>query len=228
MRLGRSGLFAEHEPCPDPHGRGPVHERRGERLAVEDAAGGHGLDLLARERARAPLDHLHHGRDEDRGGHVARVAPTFAALRADHVHADVQALLHVLRVPDHVHVEDAGLVQPLHNRFRGHADGGDEEPGAAVDDDADELIQLALGVVVAAFMSDVFGEPPPERSAVLGLSCVASDLWDEQVDTERRILVLQKALQLLDLFPQHVRRVAGGHQTSTSATQQPTLTRHHQ
>jgi len=52
-------------------------------------------------------------------------------------------------VADHVHVQDAGLVQPLDDVLGGHADGGDKELGAAVDDDGDELVELAFGVVVA-------------------------------------------------------------------------------
>lgn len=34
--------------------------------------------------------------------------------------------------------------------------------------------------------------------------CIAADLGKQQVNTERRILVRQMALQLLDLIPEHV------------------------
>jgi hypothetical protein len=77
------------------------------------------------------------------------VAAALAALGADHVDAEVEALLDVLGVADHVHVEDAGRVQFLDDGFGRNADGADEELGAAVDDDVDELVELALGVVVA-------------------------------------------------------------------------------
>lgn len=40
-------------------------------------------------------------------------------------------------------------MQLLDNGLRRHANGGDEEFGARVDDDVDELVQLALCVVVA-------------------------------------------------------------------------------
>ena len=77
------------------------------------------------------------------------MAASFAALGADQVGADVETFLHVLRVPDHVHVEHAGFVETLDHVLGWDADGGDEEFGAAVDDDADEVVEFALGVVVA-------------------------------------------------------------------------------
>ena len=41
------------------------------------------------------------------------------------------------------------LVQLLNNSLGGHTDGGDEELGTRLDDDVDELVQFALGVIVA-------------------------------------------------------------------------------
>ncbi len=77
------------------------------------------------------------------------MAAALAALGADHVDADVEAFLHVLGVPDHVHVEDAGFVEAVDDVEGGHADGGDEEFGAGIDDDGDEVVEFAFGVVVA-------------------------------------------------------------------------------
>lgn len=51
-------------------------------------------------------------------------------------------------VADHVHVEDAGFVEALDDVFGRDADGGDEEFGAGVDDDGDEVVEFALCVVV--------------------------------------------------------------------------------
>jgi len=42
-------------------------------------------------------------------------------------------------------------VQPLDDVHVGHADGADEEGGAFVDDDVDQLVQLAVCVVVVCF-----------------------------------------------------------------------------
>jgi len=52
-------------------------------------------------------------------------------------------------VADHVHVEDAGFVEALDNMLWGNTDGGDEELGAAVDDDANEFVKFTFGIVVA-------------------------------------------------------------------------------
>jgi hypothetical protein len=55
----------------------------------------------------------------------------------------------VFRVADHVHVEDAGLVEAVDYWFWGHTDCGDEEFGAGVDDYGYEFVEFAFGVVVA-------------------------------------------------------------------------------
>jgi hypothetical protein len=52
-------------------------------------------------------------------------------------------------VADHVHVEDAGLVELVDDGLGGHTDGADEQRGAGLDDDVGELTELALGVVIA-------------------------------------------------------------------------------
>jgi hypothetical protein len=149
----RTGLFGQHEAGADPDGAGAEHEGRRQGLAVEDAAGGDDLDGLPRHRARLSLDELDYGGDEDGGGHVARVAAALAALGADDVDAELEALLDMLRVADHVHVQDAVRVQLVDDRLGGHADGGHEQLGAGLDDDVNQLAQLALGVVVAGDVS---------------------------------------------------------------------------
>ena len=77
------------------------------------------------------------------------MATALTALGADQVGTDVEAFLDVLGVADHVHVEDAVLVQLVDDGFGRDADGGDEESGAGFDDDVDQLVELAFGVVVA-------------------------------------------------------------------------------
>ena len=149
MRLRRPGLLAQHEPRADPHGAGAEHQRRGETLPIEQPARGNDLHVLARQRAFLALAHLRDGRDQDRGGHVAGVAAAFAALGADQVGADGEAFRDVFGVADHVHVEDAGVMQAGDDVGGRDADGGDEEFGARVDDDGDEVVEFAFGVVVA-------------------------------------------------------------------------------
>lgn len=95
------------------------------------------------------LDEGGDGRDQDGRGDVTGVTTTLATLGADHVDAELEALLDVLRVADHVHVEDAGAVQALDDVLGRHTDGGDEEARTGVDDDGDQLVELTLGVIVA-------------------------------------------------------------------------------
>ena len=73
----------------------------------------------------------------------------FTALSANHVDANIQALLHMLRMSDHIHVEDACFMEALDNVHWRHADSGDEKFGTGVDNDGDEVIQFALCIIVA-------------------------------------------------------------------------------
>lgn len=147
--LGGTGLIGEDEAGTDPDGAGAHHQRGGEELTVVDTAGGDNLDGTARQGALGLLALLDDRGDEDGSGDVTGVATTLTALGADDVDAELEALLDVLNVADHVHVVDAGLVDALNDVLGGHTDGRDEELAARVDDDVDELIELALGVVVA-------------------------------------------------------------------------------
>ena len=78
------------------------------------------------------------------------MSTSFAALSTDHVNTDIQAFLHMFGVADHVHVEDAGLVEALDDMLGGNPDGRDEELGSAINDDAHEFVKFAFGVVVAS------------------------------------------------------------------------------
>jgi hypothetical protein len=72
----------------------------------------------------------------------------------------------VLDGTDHVHAENAVLVELVDDVLGGNTDGADKELGALLDDNVDELVKLALGVVV------------------VGLTSRTTDLGDEKVDTE--------------------------------------------
>lgn len=147
--LWRAGLIGQDEAGADPDG-GRAHDEGGrERLAVADATGGDDLDGALCQGRFGVADGLDDGGDQHRGRRVAGVAAALTALGADDVGADVEALLDVLDVANHVHVQDAGLVQLLDDGLGRHADGADEQLGAGLDDDVDEAIELALGVVVA-------------------------------------------------------------------------------
>lgn len=87
-------------------------------------------------------------------------------------------------------------------------DGADEQFGTAVDYYVDELVELALRVVVAGNPLATFTSCVLENRYVLGLSRAATDLGEEQIDTEGRTLVVKEALQLGDLLAEHVWGVA--------------------
>lgn len=77
------------------------------------------------------------------------MSTALASLGADNIAADIQGLLDVFRVTDHVHDEDSGLMETFDNLWRRHTDSRDEKLGSTVDDGADKLVKLSLGVVVA-------------------------------------------------------------------------------
>lgn len=149
VRLGRAGLVGQDEAGADPDGAGAHHEGGGQQLAVVDAAGGDDLDGAAGQGRLVLVADLDDGGDQDRRGDVTGVATALTALGADDVDADVDALLDVLDVADHVHVQDAMLVQLVDDGLGGDTDGGDEQLGAGLDDDVGQLAELALGVVIA-------------------------------------------------------------------------------
>lgn len=61
--------------------------------------------------------------NEDGGWDISGVTSTLTTLCANHVHAELEALLDVLGVADHVHVENAGLVELLDDVLGWDADG---------------------------------------------------------------------------------------------------------
>lgn len=141
--------MGEDEACANPDGAGAEHESGSNGLAVENTAGGNDLDGTAGQRRLVALAGLDDRGDEDGGGNVAGVATALTALGADDVHAEREALGNVLGVADHVHVEDSVLVQAVNDVLGRHTDGRDEKLGALGNDDVNQLIELALGVIVA-------------------------------------------------------------------------------
>jgi len=73
------------------------------------------------------------------------------------------------------------LVETVNGRLGRNTDSGDEELGALLNDDGEEVVELAVGVVF------------------VGLAGRAADLGEEEVDTERSVLVVEVALKVLDL-----------------------------
>lgn len=149
VRFRSTSFIGQDKAGSNPHSRCAEHQGGSDRLSAEQTTGSDDLHRLAGERALVTLDHLGHGRNQDCRWNIARVATTFAALSADNINANVQAFLDVLRVADHVHVQHACLMEFLYHGLGRDANSRDEKLRSALDDDVDQFVELALGVVVA-------------------------------------------------------------------------------
>ena len=108
--LGRTSLLRKDEARSDPDTSGAKCEHGSERLAAEDTTSSDNLDLLTGQRRLVALDHLDSGGNEDGCWDVSSMSSTLTSLCADDVNTDIEALLDVLGVSNHVHVENARLV----------------------------------------------------------------------------------------------------------------------
>jgi len=189
--LGAARLHSGHEARSNPDAAGALHQAGGQTPSVGDAACGNheGVLLAAQELGLVLPRHVHDGRDQDAVGDVARVSATLTALRAHHVDTQLQSLDGMLGVSDHVHDQNAGVMQPVDDALGRDAHGGHKQLGARLDGDVDQLVQLAVGVVV------------------VGLAGVAADLGEGEVDAEGQVRGFEKGLHLGDDFPQLVGRV---------------------
>lgn len=209
-----TSLVAENETGSNPHGGSAEHESSSNRLAVEQTTGGNDLHGLAGERALVALDQFGNGRDEHCGGDITSVATTLTTLGADDIDIKVKALLDVLGVSDHVHVQHAVLVKLLHDGARRDTDSADKQSGAAFNDDINKRIELSVGVIMAEENQSVsrnwgvfLKKRKEKRRSILGLSCISTNLRKKQVDTEWCVLIVQKALEFGNLVLEHFRGV---------------------
>lgn len=95
------------------------------------------------------LDQLGNSGNENGGWDVTGVTTTLTTLSADDVDANLEALLNVLGVTDHVHGEYTGFVKSVNDGLGRDTDSRHKEFGTALDNDVNKLIELALGVIVA-------------------------------------------------------------------------------
>jgi hypothetical protein len=150
VSLGSTGLISQDEAGTNPDSGSAEHERGSNGVTVVQTTGSDDLDGLAGQRALVALDQLGNSGNENSGGNVASVATALATLSTDNIDADLEALLDVLGVTDHVHDENTGAVQTIDDELGGNANGADEELRALLDDNIDELVKLTLGVVIAS------------------------------------------------------------------------------
>ena len=149
VSLRRTSLICQDEAGTDPNGRSTKHKSRGNSLAIVDTTSSDNLDRCAGHWAGLTLAELDNSGDQNSCGNIASVSTSLTTLCANNIDAEIEALLDVLGVTDHVHVKDACLVETVDDMLRWDADGGDEELCAAVDDDAHELVKFALSIIIA-------------------------------------------------------------------------------
>lgn len=213
MGFRSTSLVRQDKASSDPHSRSTEHKSSSNRLAVEQTTGSNNLHGLAGEGALFALHQLGNGRDQHSGRDVTGVTTTLTTLGADNVDIKVKAFLNVLGVSDHIHVEHAVLVELLHDSTGRNTDSADEEPGAAFNDDINKLVEFSVGVIMAEKKRNrlVSGWQlcfeTVRESNILGLSRVSANLRQKQVNTERRVLIVQKALEFGNLVLEHLRGV---------------------
>lgn len=135
--LGGAGFITQDEASAYPDRGRAEHQRRCQRLAVEETARSNDLYGSTGHGRLVAAAQLCDGRDEDGSRNIASVASALATLSADEVDAEIETFLDVFRVPNHVHVQHARLVQLFDNVLRRHADGTYKEFRAGLDDDVD-------------------------------------------------------------------------------------------
>jgi hypothetical protein len=148
VSLGGTSLIGENEAGSYPDSTGTHHKGGGEELAVVDTTGSNNLDRTASDRGLVLLTDVHNSGDEDSCGDITGVATTLTTLGADDIDTEVEALLDVLDVADHVHVDDTIGMKLVDNSLGRYTNGRDKELGALLDDDIDQLVELTLGIIV--------------------------------------------------------------------------------
>lgn len=78
------------------------------------------------------------------------MATAFTTLGAEQIHAHVHALLNVLGVSNHVHVEKTMFMELVDDCLGGYTDSGYEKLRSGFNDDVCKLIEPSFGVVMAS------------------------------------------------------------------------------
>jgi hypothetical protein len=144
-----TSFLGENEAGTNPDTAGTKHKSGSKTLTVEDTTSSNNLNWLAGQWASLTLAKLDNGWDQDGSWDITGVTTSFTTLSTDDINTEVETLLDVLWVSNHVHVNDTGVVKTVDNMLRWHTNSGNEKLSTAFDDDGDELIQFALGIIVA-------------------------------------------------------------------------------
>jgi hypothetical protein len=217
VSLWCTSLIGQDESGSDPDSASTEHKSSGDSLSIVDTTSGNDLNWFAGHRAGLAFAELDDSWDQNCCWDITGVSTSLTSLCADDVDTELEALLNVLRVANHVHVENTGLVQTVDDMLGGDTDSRDKEGGARLNDDAHKLIKFALCVVVAICGDDKSAiglqrttiDYPIHASAcdclcLLGLTGTSSNLWQKQINTKGCVLVFEEALQFCDLLAKHV------------------------
>ena len=148
MGFRSTGFLGENESCANPDSACSEHKSGSHGLTIEQTTGRHDLNILTRQWAFLSLAHLRYGRNQDSSRHITCVTTSLTALSANHIGANVEAFLDMLRVTDHVHVKDASFVEALHDGRWRDANGTDKKLGPGFNNYGHEFVEFALCVVI--------------------------------------------------------------------------------
>ena len=143
-----TSLISQDEAGTNPHGRSTEHESRSNSLAVIDATSSNDLYRSARHWASLALDEIDNGGNQNSCGNIAGMSSSLTTLCTDDIDAEIEALLNVLGVSNHVHVRNASFMEAFDDMLGRNANGGDKELGAAVNDDAHKLVEFAFRIII--------------------------------------------------------------------------------
>ena len=128
------------------------------------------------------------------------MSAALASLCAYDIDASIESVFCVLRRANHVHDDDSGVVKTLNHMWWRDSDSADEQLCALLDRDGDQLVQLAVGVVV------------------VGLARAVADLGESKVDAEGEVLGGEVFLELVDDLAELSRGVAQAANAANAAS----------
>jgi hypothetical protein len=104
VSLWRTSLISQDEAGTDPDGAGAQHKSCSNRLSIEDTTSSNNLHWLASHWAGLAFNEIYNSRDQNSCGNIASMSTSLTTLSTDNVHAEIEALLNMLGVSDHIHV----------------------------------------------------------------------------------------------------------------------------
>ena len=145
--FGRARLSGRNEARANPHSTSAEHQACSNPAAVINTAGSNELHRLSSHGRGIVLDDVCTGRDKHTRRGLSRMPASLAALCANDIRTGLARFMRMLRVADHVHVQDAVGVELVDDGLRRDAHRGDKELGSTLDDDVDQVVQCTFGII---------------------------------------------------------------------------------